>query len=124
MSGACTGQPLSQMVGCAGVPCATLPPVNCMWANWQGWSPCSVGCGQGTQVRGASSFVAAFMPLVQTRTRGYLQPPANGGAPCDGERESSQACTKECSGTCVTNVDCGNQKNIHPGWFVSNRFLA
>ena len=60
-------------------------PVDCVWSQWTGWSPCSTYCGPG----------------VETRSRRILTNDAYGGVPCVGVDYEEAVCqARECP------VDC------------------
>jgi len=57
---------------------------NCVWMEWEGWTPCSKECGTGSKSR-------------ERKTYG----PMSGGEPCEGPREEFLTCnTHNCA------VDC------------------
>eukprot|EP01127_Copromyxa_protea_P009703 TRINITY_DN2303_c0_g1_i1.p1 TRINITY_DN2303_c0_g1~~TRINITY_DN2303_c0_g1_i1.p1 ORF type:complete len:1295 (-),score=239.23 TRINITY_DN2303_c0_g1_i1:64-3948(-) len=82
----CTGG-TSDSKSCSGVPCA----VNCVWGPFGDWSPCSVGCGSGTQ----------------TRSRTVSIPAQYGGSSCIGDSTESKKCSGELCPTNCTVTDWG-----------------
>ena len=72
----CEG-PETQNRDCEIVPC----PIDCVWADWAGWSACSEDCGDGEQ----------------ERTRAVNVHSMYGGLPCEGPELEAQECmVKEC----------------------------
>lgn len=76
----CTGNAY-QSLTCNTLPCQTIM-VNCVWADWQPWSPCTQACGEGYQK--SNRFVEVY--------------PFNNGTNCDGgsfkrDNCSMQPCT-------------------------------
>ena len=63
--------------------CFNSKKVDCTWNEWTSWSACSETCGNGTL----------------SRTRDELQSAENGGAPCNGSTDETQACNL---GTCAS----------------------
>ena len=58
--------------------------VDCNWAAWNEWTPCSVTCGNGTI----------------TQERYEEQQSAFGGKPCEGQTIKTEECRiTECPGT-------------------------
>ena len=57
--------------------------VDCKWAAWNEWTPCSVTCGFGTQ----------------SQKRSQEQQLAHGGKPCEGQPMETKSCgKKQCPG--------------------------
>ena len=57
--------------------------VDCNWAAWNEWTPCSVTCGVGTQ----------------SQKRSQEQQSAHGGKPCEGQPIKNEICKmKDCPG--------------------------
>lgn len=79
--------PTSETQACNVKPC----PVNCQVGGWSGWSGCSKSCGGGTQ----------------TRTRGVITQPSNGGQGCPPLQETQSCNTHSCQ-TNKTTSGCEN----------------
>ena len=63
-------------------------PKDCIWGEFDQWTPCSKSCGGG----------------VQSRTRSKSQEAENGGTPCIGESMEENACnTQGCPVDCIWN---------------------
>ena len=57
--------------------------VDCKWAAWNEWTPCSVTCGAGTR----------------SQERLIEQKSANGGKSCEGQPNKNEICNiKDCPG--------------------------
>ena len=57
--------------------------VDCIWAVWNEWTPCSVTCGKGTQ----------------SQKRSQEQQSAHGGLLCEGQPIKTKNCGKiQCPG--------------------------
>ena len=56
--------------------------VNCEWNSWEAYSPCSVTCGEGTEIR--------------KRTKSVEE---SGGGTCTGKNEETISCDKD---ECIT----------------------
>lgn len=61
-----------QSRSCEDVPC----PIHCVWADWAGWSSCSVSCGEGQH----------------SRNRSIGTEPNFGGEPCAGDASETKPC--------------------------------
>jgi len=80
-NGGCKCLPLSAKKNCNYQPC----PVDCVLAQWGGWSKCSAKCGSG----------------IAQRVRDVLTPMKHDGKPC-GETTESKSCNVEaCEKDCV-----------------------